>query len=225
MISHGQIDWRIIIIISKEPLKNRSFFELQICYHVFLNTLGVIWHIPNLIKCGSHMRQVTDYKSRSLVDPSLCHNMSVCLWVINTLADSNIMENTQRECVILVKDELRIRWLGYLGVRDRILVNTVIFDLILDISRLIFFWEFPIGHEVRVVIWIVAVHSQLFILQLLETMKLCEHLKLFHIASEWLRFIIVVSTKIYRVWELWIWLNRFLIVIPCLLDFSHIINS
>ncbi len=101
----------------------------------------------------------------------------------------------------MIEDELRIRGLGDLGVRYRILIDTVISDRIFDVCWLIFFGESPIGDEIRVVIGIVAVHSQLLILELLKAVELCEKLEFFQIASERLRLVVIVGTDIDRIGE------------------------
>lgn len=79
MVPHGEIDRWIVIIISEEPSVHWSSLELQVSYDVFLNTLCVILHVPDLIKSLSCVSQISNYKSRCLIYSPLCYYMRMCL--------------------------------------------------------------------------------------------------------------------------------------------------
>ena len=55
MISHGQINRRIIVIVSQEPLIDRVSLEFKVSNDVILDALGVVRHVPDLIQSGPHM--------------------------------------------------------------------------------------------------------------------------------------------------------------------------
>lgn len=201
MGTHSQIYWGIVIVISKEPLEHWSCFELQIGYHIFLGTLSVIGNVPYLVQRLSNVSQVINDESGCLIYSSLCDHMRVSHWVVNTLAHCDIVEDTKGESKILIEHELRIRGLGYLGVRDWVLIDTIILYCVLYVCWLVLLRQLPIGNKVWIIIRVVAIHSQLLILELLETMELSEHLEFLKITCKTLRLIVIKSSKIDRIRE------------------------
>ena len=201
MGTHSQINWGIVIVISKEPLEYWSCFKLQIGYHIFLGTLSIIRNVPYLVQGLSNVSQVINDESGCLIHSSLCDHIRVSHWVVYTLAHCDIVEDTKGESEILIEHELWIRGLGYLGVRDWVLIDTIILYCVLDVCWLVLLRQFPIGNKVWIIIRVVAIHSQLLILELLETMELSEHLEFFKITSKTLGLIVVKSSKINRIRE------------------------
>jgi hypothetical protein len=56
VISHGQINRRIIVIVSQEPLIDRVSLEFKVSNDVILDALGVGGDVPDLIESCPHMR-------------------------------------------------------------------------------------------------------------------------------------------------------------------------
>ena len=222
MVSHSKIDWGIVVVILEEPLIDRISFELKECNDVLVYTLGVIWHIPDLIEICSNMSEIIDLECRCLVNSPLSHNTWMRLRVVDTLANSNIMENTKRERKRHVKVETRISWLWDLWVSDRVLVNRIVFNGVFNVRMNVRLREFPIGDKMRIIIRVIPVHSELFILHLLEAMEFCEKLELFHETGERLGLNIIIGTEIYRVRELWVRFYWLRVVVPCLYDTTHV---
>jgi len=82
MLSHCQILVRIVIAINHVPLIYWCSLELKICDNILLDALSVIWHIPQLIKCLSYHRKISNIKCWSLSHSPLRHYMGMWLGVV-----------------------------------------------------------------------------------------------------------------------------------------------
>ena len=142
--------------------------------------------------------------------------------IVRSFAHSYIMKDTQTQCNWLIKYEGRIIWICLPKITDFVLANAIVFDFVKIISWVIIFSKFPVSYQIRIIKWVISVHSEYFILYLGESMILFEHLKFFHESSKTLGLLVWKCTNIYNILHTWIFHIILGVIKTSTLNLSHI---